>query len=102
MTIQYGFQATITAQPGKGADLVDLLVSAPSLIYDDCLVFLVARSASNPDLVLVTEGWVTQAAHARFFASDIAQAYVARFASLVAGEPVYVDAVPAGGKAILA
>lgn len=102
MTSQYGFQATITAQPGRGVDLVDLLLSAPSLTHDDCLVFLVACSASNPDLVLVTEGWVSQAAHARFFASDIAQAYVARFASLVAGESVYVDAVPVGGKAILA
>jgi quinol monooxygenase YgiN len=101
MTSRYGFQATITAQPGKGAHLVDLLLSAPSLSHHDCLVFLVSRSASNPDLVLVTEGWVTQAAHARFFASDIAQAYVARFASLAAGESIYVEAVPAGGKAIL-
>lgn len=94
MTSLYGFQATIIAQPGKGAELVDLLLSAPSLTHDDCLVFLVARSASK--------GWVAQAAHARFFASDIAQAYVVRFASLVAGGAVYVDAVPVGGKAILA
>ncbi|MET0437886.1 MAG: antibiotic biosynthesis monooxygenase [Devosia sp.] len=102
MTSQHGFHATITAQPGKGANLVDLLLSAPSLTNDDCLVFLVARSASNADLVFVTEGWVSKEAHARFFAGDIARAYVARFAPLIAGDSTYVDAVPVGGKAILA
>ena len=101
MTITHGFHATMTAQPGKGDALVALLLAAPSLTNDDCLVFLVARSASNSDLVTVTEGWSSPEAHGRFFASDIAQAYVARFAPLVAGESRYVDEVPVGGKAIL-
>jgi quinol monooxygenase YgiN len=101
MTSHYGFLATITAQPGKGADLIALLLDAPSLANDDCLVFLVARSAGNPDLVFVTEGWADQEAHARFFGSDVAQAYLARFAALVAGQAAYVGAVPVGGKAVL-
>jgi quinol monooxygenase YgiN len=101
MSIQHGFHATMTAAAGKGDALVELLLDAPSLGNEDCLVFLVGRSATNADLVFVTEGWSSREAHARFFAGDVAQAYIARFAPLVAGESVYVDEVPVGGKAVL-
>lgn len=101
MSIRYGFHATMTAATGKGDALVELLLAAPSLANEDCLVFLVGRSASNPDLVFVTEGWSSQEAHGRFFVSEVAQAYIAHFAPLVAGESVYVDEVPVGGKAVL-
>jgi quinol monooxygenase YgiN len=100
MTIRHGFHAAITAQPGQGNALVALLRRAPSLDHDDCLVFLIGRSAGNPDLVVVTEGWSSEAAHARFFASEVARAYTAEFGPLVAGS-VYADEVPLGGKAIL-
>jgi len=99
--ITHGFHATITAQPGKGQALVDLLLGAQSMDNPDCLVFLVGRSASNPDIVFVTEGWVSQEAHGRFVAGPVAQAYIAQFAPLVAADSVYVDEVPVGGKAIL-
>ena len=100
MTIRHGFHAAMTAKPGKGDDLVALLSRAPSLSNDDCLVFLIGRSASNPDLVFVTEGWSSEDAHGRFFASEVARAYTAEFGPLVA-ETAYADEVPLGGKAIL-
>jgi len=100
MTIRHGFHAAMTAKPGKGDDLVALLGRAPSLSNDDCLVFLIGRSASNPDLVFVTEGWSSETAHGRFFASEVARAYTAEFGPLVA-ETAYADEVPLGGKAIL-
>jgi quinol monooxygenase YgiN len=101
MTIGHGFHATLTARPGKGDELVALLLGSPSLTSDDCLVFLVSRSASNADSVSVAEGWSSKEAHGRFFASDIAQAYIARFAALVEGESIYADQIPVGGKAVL-
>lgn len=99
--IGHGFHATMTAKAGMGDALVNLLLRAPSLTNDDCRVFLVGRSASNPDLVFVQEGWVTEDAHATFFASEVAQAYVAEFGPLVESS-VNVDEVPVGGKAVLA
>lgn len=99
--ITHGFHATITAQLGKGGELIDLLLSAQSLDNPECLVFLVGRSASNADVIFVTEGWVSQEAHSRFFGGSVAQDFIARLAPLVAGETVYVDEVPVGGKAIL-
>ncbi|MDG4825262.1 antibiotic biosynthesis monooxygenase [Asanoa sp. WMMD1127] len=89
----------MTAQPGKAAELIALLLDAPSLTHEDCVVFLVGRSAGNPDVVYVTEGWTSQEAHAAFFASAPAQALVARLQPLLTGDSDYVDEVPVGGKA---
>ncbi|HEX6341136.1 putative quinol monooxygenase [Umezawaea sp.] len=99
MTIGHGFHATMTARPGRGDDLVAFLLDAPSLPNPDCVVFLVSRSASDPDTVHVTEGWTSPEAHAAFFATEQAVALVAKLQPLLAGESRYVDAVPVGGKA---
>ncbi|MFC4587693.1 putative quinol monooxygenase [Sphaerisporangium corydalis] len=99
MSVKHGFHATMTAQPGKAGELIGLLLDAPSLSNDDCVVFLVGRSASDPDVVHVTEGWTTQEAHARFFATEKAQALVAGLQPLLAGESQYTDEIPVGGKA---
>ncbi|MFJ8689675.1 putative quinol monooxygenase [Micromonospora wenchangensis] len=99
MTVRHGFHATMTAQPGKADELVELLLDAPSLPHEDCVVFLVSRSASDPDVVHVVEGWTSAEAHSRFFASEQAQALVGKLQPLLIGESSYTDAVPVGGKA---
>ena len=99
MTVEHGFHATMTARPGSGDAVVRLLLAAPSLSDEDCVVFLVSRSAADPDVVHVTEGWSSQQAHASFFATEAAQTLVARLQALLVGESHYVDAVPVGGKA---
>ena len=101
MRMSHGFHAAIPAKPGQGEALVQLLLSAPSLATEDCVVFLVGRSASNPDLVFVTEGWVNAEAHGRFFSSDGARAFTASVQELVDGDSTYADEVPVGGKAAL-
>ena len=99
MSVEHGFHATLTARPGKGDEVVEFLLGAPSLTNDDCVVFLVGRSAADPDVIYVTEGWVTAEAHSTFFASEAAQALVANLQSLLVGESKYLDEVPVGGKA---
>ncbi|GAA0998813.1 hypothetical protein GCM10009555_098780 [Acrocarpospora macrocephala] len=99
MAVNHGFHATMTAQPGKADEVVELLLNAPSLPNEDCVVFLVGRSAANPDIVYVTEGWTSQEAHSRFFATEPAQALVAKLQPLLAGDSQYTDEVPVGGKA---
>ncbi|MEV4199944.1 putative quinol monooxygenase [Micromonospora globbae] len=99
MVVNHGFHATVTARPGRGDEAVALLLDAPSLPHPDCVVFLVGRSASDPDVVHVTEGWISQEAHQAFFATEEAQAFVARLQPLLVGESQYTDEVPAGGKA---
>ncbi|WP_424532689.1 putative quinol monooxygenase [Sphaerisporangium viridialbum] len=99
MAVNHGFHATMTAQPGKGDELVEFLLNAPSLPNEDCVVFLVSRSAGNRDIVYVTEGWTSEEAHGRFFTTEEAKALVAKLQPLLAGEPQYIDEVPVGGKA---
>lgn len=103
MIATYGFSATLTARPGLGDQLVDLLLTgldegSPGA-SEHCLVYLVSRSASDPDVVHVTEGWTSEADHHRAFAGERAQAIVARIDPLLAGESQYTDHVPVRGKA---
>ncbi|MFC3502808.1 putative quinol monooxygenase [Micromonospora krabiensis] len=100
MSVNHGFHATMTARHGKGDELVALLLDAPSLPHEDCVVFLVGRSAGDPDVVHVTEGWTSREAHAAFFATEQAQALVAALQPLLAAESIYGDEVPVGGKAV--
>jgi quinol monooxygenase YgiN len=99
MIVNHGFRATMTALPGRGDEVVKLLLNAPSLPHEDCVVFLVSRSAGDPDVVSVTEGWTSRQAHASFFATEPAQALVAGLQALLTGDSAYLDEVPVGGKA---
>ena len=101
MKATYGFRATMTARPGKGDELINLLLSATidgSGASEDCVLYLVGRSAGNRDVVHVTEGWTTREAHADNFATERAKAFVARIVPLLADEPRFQDDVPVGGK----
>ncbi|MEU3985244.1 antibiotic biosynthesis monooxygenase [Streptomyces sp. NPDC026672] len=103
MSVNYGFNATLTAKPGMGGQLVELLLTgldegSPGA-SEHCVVYLVSRSASDPDVVHVTEGWTSLEDHHRIFAGEAAQAIVAQIDGLLAGESVYTDYVPVRGKA---
>ncbi|WP_151477399.1 putative quinol monooxygenase [Streptomyces albicerus] len=103
MIATYGFNATLTAKPGMGDRLVDLLLTglhegSPGA-SEYCVVYLVSRSASNPDVVHITEGWTSEEDHHRLFAGEAAQALVSQIEGLLAGESKYTDYVPVRGKA---
>jgi quinol monooxygenase YgiN len=98
--IGHGFHARMVAHPGQSDALVALLFESPGFEHPDCKVFLIGRSKGEPDVVFVTEGWVSDAAHAAFTAIEASQAYTARFGPLVA-EWTMTDEVPLGGKAEL-
>ncbi|MFI7063257.1 putative quinol monooxygenase [Kribbella sp. NPDC050124] len=103
MVVGYGFNATVTAKPGLGERLTNVLLTALDegnpAASDSCVVYLVCRSASDPDVVHVTEGWTTEEDHHRVFAGPAAQAIVARVQELAADGSPYTDFVPVGGKA---
>lgn len=104
-TVGYGFAATMTAQPGRGDDLIRLLLFGPDegnlASSEHCLVYLVSRSAADPDTAHVIEGWTTEEDHHRVFATEAAHRIVAGIGELLAGESSYTDLVPVGGKARL-
>jgi quinol monooxygenase YgiN len=101
--IGYGFNAAMTARSGMGERLAELLLTGLDegnpAASEHCLVYLVSRSASDPDVVHVTEGWTSEEEHHRLFAGQAAQDLVARVQELVAAQSPYTDYVPVGGKA---
>ncbi|GAB1817136.1 putative quinol monooxygenase [Herbidospora sp. RD11066] len=103
MNATYGFTATMTALPGQGDALVDLLLTGleegSPAASEHCVVYLVSRSAADPDVIQVTEGWTTEEDHHRLFAGETAQAMVAKIAPLLSGESTYTDLIPLNGKA---
>ncbi|TMR10632.1 antibiotic biosynthesis monooxygenase [Nonomuraea turkmeniaca] len=103
MKVRYGFNATLTAKPGQGERLAGLLLTGldegSPAASEHCVVYLVCQSASDPDVVHVTEGWTSEEEHHRVFAGEAAQALVAQVQELVAAESPYTDYVPVGGKA---
>lgn len=103
MIAAYGFNATLTAKPEMADSLVELLLTgldegSPGA-SEYCVVYLVCRSASRPDVVHITEGWTSEEDHHRIFAGEAAQAIVSRIEGMLAEEPVYTDYVPVLGKA---
>ena len=100
MSVDHGFHATLTARPGKGDELVELPAerAVPARTRTASSSWSAARPV-DPDVVHVTEGWTSEEAHGRFFATEEAQALVAKLGPLLAGESEYVDEVPVGGKA---
>lgn len=103
-TIGYGFSSTMRAKPGRGDDVVALLLTGLNpgnpASSEHCLVYLVSRSAADADVVNVVEGWNSEEDHHRVFAGEAAQAIVAQFGELLAGDAEYTDLTPVGGKAV--
>ncbi|MEU8652561.1 antibiotic biosynthesis monooxygenase [Streptomyces sp. NPDC048737] len=103
MIAKYGFSAALTARPGMGGRLVDLLLTGLNEggpgDSEHCVVYLVSRSASDPDVVHVIEGWTSEEDHHRIFAGEAAQAVVAQIDGLLAKDAEYTDHVPVRGKA---
>ncbi len=99
MTVGHGFQAIMTALPGKRDEVIALLLDAPSLPDPACVVFLVGRATDDEDTVYVTEGWTGREEHSCAVASPEAQALIAKLQPLLAGEARYADQLPVGGKA---
>src|SRR5262245_38054324 len=101
MKATYGFRATMNAKPGKADELIEALLGAVNdgpASNPSCVFFVVTRSATQPDVVHLTEGWTSKEAHAENFASERSRAFTAKLAALVGDGTQYSDDVPVGGK----
>ncbi|MDQ0815197.1 quinol monooxygenase YgiN [Streptomyces sp. B3I7] len=105
MIATYGFHATLTARLGMGDRPVELLLTGLDeggpAASEHCVVYLVSRSASAPDVVHIIEGWTSEEDHHRVFAGAAAQAVVAGIDGLPAKEFQYSDYIPVHGRTAL-
>jgi quinol monooxygenase YgiN/mannose-6-phosphate isomerase-like protein (cupin superfamily) len=96
-----------TAQPGRGDALAQRLSHAAHSLADTpgCELYVINRSPSDPDVVWVTELWLSQDAldaSLEQLRGEDAQAQLAELKALLAGPPERVDVTPLGGVGYLA
>jgi quinol monooxygenase YgiN len=65
MSHSFGMQVTLKAFKGKGDELAQLMLQAAQLIENQpgCQTYIVIRSMSDPDQVMITEIWDSQQTH---------------------------------------
>jgi quinol monooxygenase YgiN len=99
---RYGMHVTFTAQSGSADELEAILLEAAAGLADDpdCLLYIVSRSASDPDTVYVTEAWASSEAHAASLEDERVRALIERAMPLMARPPEATTLAPRGGKGL--
>jgi quinol monooxygenase YgiN len=77
---RFGLHGRITAKPGQGDALIEVLLDASRVLDadDDCLLYVVSRSPDDPDAVIVTEAWESEDAHVASLRRDDVLEVIAR------------------------
>ena len=97
-----GRYVKMTAQPGKGDALAQVLLGVAASLADTpgCELYVINRSPAEPDAVWVTELWDSQAAvdaSLQELKTDAGRARLAEVTALLAGPPERIDLEPLGG-----
>ena len=98
----YGMHGRIVAQPGHGDELAAILLEAAAGLEanPDCLLYVVSRSADDPESVWVTEAWTDRAAHAGSLQAEGARELIARARPIIASFADRAEFRPEGGKGL--
>jgi quinol monooxygenase YgiN/mannose-6-phosphate isomerase-like protein (cupin superfamily) len=95
-----------TAQPGRADELADKLLGAAASLENTagCELYVINRDTADPDVVWVTEQWLSQEAldaSLEQLRTDEGAARVAGLQALLAGPPERIDLTPLGGVGYL-
>jgi quinol monooxygenase YgiN len=105
MAERFGLIANITAHPGKGDELAEVLLDAARAMDDSvpgCELYVISRSPDDADAIWVTEVWTDRESHAASLTLDSVKAVIERGRPLIAGFSDRVETVPLGGKGLAA
>ena len=95
----YGLIGKMTAQPGKRAALVAILVGGVAGM-PGCLSYVVADDPTDPDLIWITEVWEGKDAHAASLAMPSVRAAITKGRPLIAGMERVAETAPVGGSGL--
>ncbi len=98
----YGMHGRIVAHPGRADELAAILLEAAAGLEANpgCLLYVVSRSASDPDSIWVTEAWTDRAAHAASLEDEGAQELIGRARPIIASFEDRAELRPEGGKGL--
>ena len=95
-----------TAQPGRGDEVAELLLAAADSLRETagCELYVINRAASEPDVVWVTELWLSQEAldgSLEQLQTDEGKARIAEIMTLLDKTPELTEVEPLGGVGYL-
>lgn len=93
---KYGLFGKMIAAPGQRDALIGHLL-AGSGEMPGCLVYVVAKSPTEPDAVWITEVWQSRQHHADSLKLPAVQAAIARARPIIAGFGERFETIPVGG-----
>ena len=98
---KFGLYSKITSHPGQRDVLVSVLLEAAAAMQHipDCELYIVNVSATEPDVVWVTEVWSSPATHEASLTRDETKALIKRGMPLIAGAE-RIEILPIGGKGL--
>lgn len=99
---RFGLAGSFRSQPGQADALADLLLEAARALdaHAECEMYVVSRSADDPDAVWVTEVWASRAAHQASLEDERIREIIARARPLIAGLGERFELSPLGGKGL--
>jgi quinol monooxygenase YgiN len=95
----YGLIGKMTAAPGKQDELISILLEGIATM-PGCLSYIVAKDASDPNAIWITEAWESQASHAASLLLPSVREAIAKGRPLIAGFSDRVVTTPVGGTGL--
>ncbi|MRH41330.1 antibiotic biosynthesis monooxygenase [Aquibacillus halophilus] len=100
---KFGLYGKINAVEGERDKLVEILLDAAKSMeqLDDCELYVVSISDSDPDGVFVYEVWNNEEAHQASLSLDVTQTLIERAKPIMAGMDRISTLIPMGGKGVV-
>ncbi|UQZ34053.1 antibiotic biosynthesis monooxygenase [Paenibacillus sp. PK3_47] len=98
---KFGMYAKFTAKPGQRDELAEILLEAAAAAeaVEECELYIINFTDSDPDTLWVTEVWSRKEAHAASLTREATRAAIQRAMPLIAGvESIPLN--PVGGKGL--
>ena len=98
---KFGLYSKIITRPGQRNELVAGLLEAAALMQHipSCELYIVNVSASEPDVVWVTEVWRSASEHQVSLTQEEIKALIKRTMPVIAGGE-RIEIIPIGGKGL--
>lgn len=92
----------LIAKPGERDRVIQKLIESGKLFdsNDACILYLVAASEEDPDVIWVVDLWTTEGAHARALRAPELRPHVSETIPLLEGPPEQIKLNLRGGKGI--
>jgi quinol monooxygenase YgiN len=102
MANKYGLYGKLQAQAGKGKELGEILLKAASLMENakGCILYIVNKTADNPDGIYVIEVWDSKEDHDNSLKLPGVRELITRAMPMLDGKPEGITLEVLGGKGL--